>query len=61
MSQSLRVPRIQLAATVDGHVWHALAFARSLEDRSRRVAQLLRRGVLVLWWSATFQLHIHAR
>ncbi len=61
MSQSLRIPRIHLAAIIDGLLWRALKFARSLESRSPRLARLLRRGVLVLWWGVTFQLHIHAR
>jgi O-antigen biosynthesis protein len=61
MSQPLRVFRIHLAAAIDGLLWHALALARSLEDRSPFVAKQLRHGVLLLWWTATFQLHVHAR
>jgi GT2 family glycosyltransferase len=60
MSQSLRVPRIHLAVFIDGLMWRALTFARSLQVRAPRIALLLRRGVLVLWWAVTFQLHIHA-
>ncbi|MDR3529664.1 MAG: glycosyltransferase [Rhodopila sp.] len=61
MSQSLRVSRIRFAAAIDTALWRAMAFARSLEGRSPWVARQLRRGVLALWWTATFQLHIHAR
>lgn len=61
MSQSLRVSRIHIAAFIDTLLWRLLAFARSLDGRSPRVARQLRRGVLLLWWTATFQLHIHAR
>jgi GT2 family glycosyltransferase len=59
VSQSLRVSH--LAAVIDTVLWRALAGARSLHDRSPRAATLIRRGVLLLWWTATFQLHIHAR
>jgi O-antigen biosynthesis protein len=61
VSQSLRVRRIQFAALVDTALWRALAFARSLQGDSPWVARQLRRAVLLLWWTATFQLHIHAR
>lgn len=61
MSQSLRVSRIHLAASVDIVLWRALAFSRSLSGSSPWVARQLRRGVLLLWWTATFQLHIHTR
>ncbi len=61
MSQSLRVSRIHFAAWIDTVLWRALAFARSLDDRSPWAARQLRRGVLLLWWTATLQLHIHAR
>ncbi|HBK06729.1 MAG TPA: glycosyl hydrolase family 1 [Acetobacteraceae bacterium] len=45
----------------DAALWRALAFARSLNGRSPRVAKQLRRGVLLLWWTVTLQLHVHAR
>ncbi len=61
MSQSLRVSRIHFAAWVDTGLWRALAFARSLQGRSPWVSRQLRRTVLLLSWTATFQLHIHAR
>jgi O-antigen biosynthesis protein len=61
VSQSLRVCRIQFAALVDTALWRALAAARSLQGRSPWVARQLRRAVLLLWWTATLQLHIHAR
>jgi len=61
VSQSLRVSRIHLAAWVDTVLWRALAFARSLQGHSPWAARQLRRTVLLLWWTATFQLHTHAR
>jgi GT2 family glycosyltransferase len=54
VSQSLRV------SSIDTALWRAMAFARSLDGRSPWLAKQLRRFVLVLWWTATFQLHIHA-
>ena len=61
MSQSLRVSRIHFAAAVDIAVWRALAFARSLQGRSPWAGRQLRRVVLLLWWTATLQLHTHTR
>jgi GT2 family glycosyltransferase len=61
VSQSLRVSRLHVAATIDIVLWRVLAFARSLSGRSPWASRQLRRGVLLLWWTATFQLHIHAR
>jgi GT2 family glycosyltransferase len=61
VSQSLRVSRIHLAAWVDTILWRALAFARSLQGHSPWAARQLRRTVLLLWWTATLQLHTHAR
>ena len=61
MNQSLRVSRIHFAAAIDAALWRAMAFARSLDGRSPWVAKQLRRGVLLVWWTATFQLHTHAR
>jgi O-antigen biosynthesis protein len=61
VSQSRRVSRIHYAAAIDTALWHGLAFARSLDGRSPWVAKQLRRGALLLWWTATFQLHTHAR
>lgn len=61
MSQSLRISRIHLSAFIDHVLWRLLAFARSLQGRSPFLGQLLRRSVLLVWWTATFQLHIHAR
>ena len=60
MSQSLRVLRIHAAATIDSALWRALALARNQHDRSPWIATQLRRLVLLLWWTATFQLHTHA-
>jgi O-antigen biosynthesis protein len=42
-------------------MWRALAYARSLDGRSPWIANQLRRCVLLVWWTATFQLEIHAR
>ena len=61
MSQSLRVSRIHFAVFVDSLLWKALAFARGLHERSPWASRQLRRAVLLLWWSVTLQLHIHAR
>jgi GT2 family glycosyltransferase/glycosyltransferase involved in cell wall biosynthesis len=61
VSQSLRVRSINLAALADHALWRALAFARSQRERRPALSQLLRRGALALWWTATFQLHVHAR
>lgn len=61
MSQSRRVTRINFAATVDIMLWRVLAGARSLQGRSPVGSRVLRGGVLLLWWTATFQIHIHAR
>lgn len=60
MSHSLRVRRIHLAAAVDAVLWRGLGFARSLDGRWPWVARQIRRGVLLVWWTATFQLHTHA-
>jgi len=61
VSQSRRVARIHLTAAIDIVLWRALATARSLQERSPNGAKLLRWSVLLLWWTATFQLHVHAR
>jgi GT2 family glycosyltransferase len=61
VSQSLRVSRIHLVAAFDTALWRGLARARSLHGRSPGAARLLRWMVLLLWWSATFQLHVHAK
>ncbi len=61
MTQSLRVSRIHFAATIDTVLWRALAGARRVDAQSPWLARQLRRAVLLLWWTATAQLHIHAR
>lgn len=61
MSQSQRVSQVPLAVAIDTLLWRALIFARSVSARSPWLARQLRRSVLVLWWTATFQLHVHAR
>lgn len=57
MSQSLRVSRLHVAAVVDTAMPRALAFARSFQGRSPWMARQLRRGMLLVWWTVTFQLH----
>jgi GT2 family glycosyltransferase len=42
-------------------IWRGLAFARSCQPRCPFLAALLRRSILLVWWTVTFQLHIHAR
>ena len=61
MSLSLRVSRIYVAAWIDTALWRALAFARALSARSPWLGRQVRRVVLLLWWTATLQLHMHAR
>jgi GT2 family glycosyltransferase len=61
VSQSLRVSRIRLAAYVDIVLWRVLASARALSGTSPWAGRQLRRAVLLLWWTATFQLHTHTR
>jgi GT2 family glycosyltransferase/glycosyltransferase involved in cell wall biosynthesis len=61
VSQSLRVSRFHLVAMMDAAAWRGLRYARSLDGRSPWMAKQLRRVVLVLWWTVTFQLHTHAR
>jgi len=61
VSQSLHVSRFHFAAAIDNALWHALAYARSLDGQSPWVARQVRRGVLLVWWTLTFQLHTHAR
>ena len=61
MSQSLRVSRIHFAAWIDSGLWRVLAFARALQVRSPWMGRQLRRLVLLVWWTATFQLLVHAR
>ena len=61
MSQSLQRPPARLAALVDHVLWRALAAAASVRARSPFLGRQLRRVVLVVWWTLTFQLHVHAR
>ncbi len=60
MSQSLRIPRIRVAATVDHLLWRALSGAASVRGLSPWLGRQLRRCVLLVWWTLTFQLHTHA-
>ena len=57
MSQSLRVSRFHARAAIDAMALRAMACARSLLGRSPWLARQMRRGALLLWWTATFQLH----
>jgi GT2 family glycosyltransferase len=61
MSQSHRAFRADIAAAIDHGLWRGLAFARAQRARWPFLGNLVRRAILVLWWSATLQLHIHAR
>lgn len=61
MSQSLRVTQIRIGSACDAVLWRALAFARARQPTAPVFAQVVRRTVLLAWWTATFQLHIHAR
>lgn len=55
VSQSVGVPAF------DALLWRALSFARALGQRSPWAARQLRRLILLVWWTVTFQLHLHAR
>jgi GT2 family glycosyltransferase len=46
-----------VAGAADTLVWRVLALAQSLRERHPLAAGLLRRGVLVVWWGLTLQLH----
>jgi GT2 family glycosyltransferase len=61
LAHPLRVSRIHFAASIDIVLWRALAIARSFQGRSPLTAKLLRWIVLLVWWTATFQIHIQAR
>ena len=68
MSYTQRLPRNRVAVgavrligavadLADTLVWRVLALAQSLRVRHPVAAGLLRRGVLLAWWSCTLQLH----
>jgi O-antigen biosynthesis protein len=61
VSHSHRVSQISPAVAIDILLWRALTLARSFGARSPWLARQVRRSVLLLWWTATFQLHVHAR
>ncbi len=61
MVRSLRVSRIHFAALLDSVLWRALRGASALRGRSPWLAKRLRQGVLLVWWTLTFQLHTHIR
>ncbi|HVC63483.1 MAG TPA: glycosyltransferase [Acetobacteraceae bacterium] len=46
-----------LADLADTLVWRVLSLAQSLRGRHPVAAGLLRRAVLIVWWSCTLQLH----
>ncbi len=57
----MRIARIHATNWIDTMIWRGLAFARACQPRCPFLAGLLRRTILLLWWTVTFQLHIHAR
>ncbi|MBS0641329.1 MAG: glycosyltransferase family 2 protein, partial [Proteobacteria bacterium] len=61
MSQSLRYPPVQFAHLVEHAHNRALAAAAGFAIRSPWLARQTRRAVLLVWWTLTFQLHVHAR
>src|SRR3954449_1310755 len=61
MSRSLRPHSADFAAVVDRMLWRARGAASAAHVRSPWLARQLRRAVLLLWWTVTFQLHVHAR
>lgn len=61
MRRSVRASRIHLSALTDEVMWRALAAARSFESRSPFAARQLRRIVLLVVWTFTLRLHVHAR
>src|SRR3954467_6822270 len=61
MSHSHRVLRADVVAAIDHGLWRGLAFARAQQAWSPLLGTLLRRAILVLWWTVTLQLHTHAR
>ncbi len=46
-----------LAGVADTLIWRVLAFSQSLREGHPVAAGLLRRAVLVVWWTCTLQLH----
>ena len=61
MSQSLHLPRLHLAALSETAEWRARAMLRALYRVSPLLAGLLRRCVLLAWWTLTLQLHTQMR
>lgn len=57
MSQSIRVSRLHPTVIADLAMWRALRFAQGLRQRHPWIGQILRRGILLLWWIFTLQLH----
>lgn len=68
MSDVQRLPDVRFAAAagrlsgalanlLDTAMWRTLALAQRLRARHPVAAGLLRRGVLLLWWSCTLQVH----
>ncbi len=61
MSRSHHLSSAYLAALVGGTVTTGLGFAAVLRSRSPWFGRQFRRARLVLWWTLTLQLHVHAR
>lgn len=60
MSQSVRFERLGLVALFDAAIHQLLATARRLQAHSPWAGILLRRSVLLVWWSLTLQLRVQA-
>jgi hypothetical protein len=61
MSGAIRLQRLRLAACLDGPMWHGLRLSRDLRQRHPVLAESLRKLILVVWWTITFQLHTQFR
>lgn len=61
MSQPLHLPRLPLAALSETAERRARAMVRALYRASPVLAELLRRCVLLVWWTLTVQLHTQLR
>ena len=58
MVLSIRAVGTCLAAALDGAMWSGLRLAAALRPRAPWLAQLVRRSVLVVWWTLTGQLRV---
>jgi len=61
VSHTIRAWSARCAELADPALHRTLMLARRLQARSPFLGQLLRRSVLLVWWSLTLQLHVHAR